>query len=155
MSGMIEPKIAERIYLDTNVFVEVFEGRRALSRNMSELLTRESVITRFVTSELTLSELMVKPFEMKREDLISAYDNWTISNSYLEVIPIIRDVLRYAAQLRARDKTLKLPNAIHLAIAIHARCRYFLTGDNRIKGQFGVEIVDLNEANIQALLSAK
>jgi predicted nucleic acid-binding protein len=105
-----------------------------------------------VTSELTFAELLVKPYKMKRYDLINAYDNWTISNLYIEVVPVVREVLRDAAYLRARDKSLKLPDAIHLTTAQGTKCRYFLTKDKRIKGQFGVEILFLSEENVDMLL---
>src|ERR1043165_4059637 len=72
---------------------------------------------RLVTSELTLSELVVKPLELQRADLIQVYDNWMITNPYLEVVPISRDVLFKAALLRAKNKSLKLPDAIHLTTA--------------------------------------
>jgi predicted nucleic acid-binding protein len=156
MSGTIEPKITDRIYLDTNVFIEAFEGRTRLSDLVKSLLATEPPRTpqRFVTSELTHSELLVKPLEMRRDDLINAYDNWTITNPYLEVVPVFRGVLHDAARIRANNKVLKLPDAIHLATAQGMRCRYFLTNDSRIKGQYGVEIALLTESNVEALLNS-
>ena len=47
----------------------------------------------------------------------------------LEVIPINRDILEDAAQWRATSK-LKLPDAIHLATALHRQCDSFLTNDD-------------------------
>src|ERR1043166_3281126 len=90
MSGMIEPKITDRVYLDTNVFIESFERRGRLRNLLQSFLPMEPVRTpqRLVTSELTLSELLVKPLEMQRDDLINVYDNWMITNPYLEVVPI-------------------------------------------------------------------
>src|ERR1043165_7565620 len=108
---------------------------------------------RLVTSELTLSELLVKPLEMQREDLINVYDNWMITNPYLEVGPISRDILFKAALLRARNKSLRLPDAIHVTTAQETSCRYFLTNDERIKGEYGVERLALNEANIERFLN--
>ena len=77
---------------------------------LSELITRLLLAIdnperpRLVTSHLTLAELLVKPIEMNREDLIQIYNNWMISNAYLEVVPIVGDVLRDAAYLRAHNK---------------------------------------------------
>jgi uncharacterized protein len=152
MNGKID-RLA-RVYLDTNVFIEAFEGRGPLSEKLADFLVANEnrQRQRLVTSELTMAELLVKPIEMQRHDLISTYDNWTISNSYLEVIPVSREVLGDAALRRARDKSLKLPDAIHLTTAIKAECRYFLTSDKRIKGQYGVEILELTLENIGIFL---
>lgn len=157
MSGTTKPKAADRIYLDTNVFIEAFEGRSALSQLVTSLLleTPNRYPQRLVTSELTMSELLIKPLEMQRHDLVQVYDNWTITNAFLEVVPVTRKVLRDAAELRSRDKTLKLPDAIHLTTAAGAGCRYFLTQDRRIKGQYGVEILALTEANVHSLLNVE
>jgi predicted nucleic acid-binding protein len=154
MNGTTEAGQSERIYLDTNVFIEAVEGRSRLSELVTELLLAfpDRSPQRLVTSELTLSELIVKPIEAKRPDLVQVYDNWTISNPYLEVVPVVREVLRDAAILRANDKTLRLPDAIHLTTGRGTQCRYSLTKDKRIRGQFGVEILDLTEANIENLL---
>jgi predicted nucleic acid-binding protein len=155
MSGRIEPKVTDRIYLDTNVFIEAFEGRGRLRELLNQLLPIEPVRTpqRLVTSELTLSELLVKPLEMQRDDLINVYDNWLITNSYLEVAPVARDVLFRAALLRAKNKSIKLPDAIHLTTAQEFDCRYFLTNDDRIKEVHGVEILPLTETNVEAFLN--
>lgn len=155
MNGTIDAKPDTRVYLDTNIFIEIFEGRGRLSELLTQLLIaveNEDRRQRLVTSELALAELLVKPIALQRHDLIRIYDNWTTSNSYLEVVPVVRDVLSDAAALRASDRSLKLPDAIHLTTARGTHCRYFLTRDKRIKGQYGVEILDATQENVEALL---
>ena len=153
MNGKIDTSPETRVYLDTNFFIEVFEGKGPLRDVLADLLigVENQERQRFVTSELTLAELLVKPIALQRHDLIQIYDNWTISNPYLEVVPVTREVLRDAATLRANDKALKLPDAIHLTTARGTGCRYFLTKDMRIKGQHGVEILQLTQANVETL----
>lgn len=153
MNGTTD-RVASRVYLDSNVFIEAFEGRGRLAELLRKLLLTANVPAGppLVTSELTAAELLVKPLQLGRHDLVQICDNWTISNPYLEVVPVVRGVLKDAAELRARDRGLKLPDAIHMTTAIGTRCRYFLTNDKRIKGQFGVEILDLSEANMEMLL---
>lgn len=154
MNGTIDAKPDTRIYLDTNIFIEIFEGRGRLSELLTQLLTavENESRQRLVTSELALAELLVKPIALQRHDLIRIYDNWTMRNSYLEVVPVVRNVLSDAAALRANDKSLKLPDAIHLTTARGTKCRYFLTRDKRVKGQYGVEILDATQENVEALI---
>ncbi len=140
------------------ISIQIFLSRYSKGGRLSELLTKLLVAIeredrqRLVTSQLALAELLVKPIALQRQDLVHVYDSWTISNSYLEVVPVVRDVLKDAAALRANDRSLKLPDAIHLTTALGTQCRYFLTRDRRIKGQYGVEILDATPENVEALL---
>ncbi|MFG1186341.1 type II toxin-antitoxin system VapC family toxin [Xanthobacter aminoxidans] len=146
--------MAFRIYWDTNVFVKAFEGRGPASELLVSLLLSEweSGVPPLVTSELTHSELLVKPLELRRDDLVQVYDNWTISNRHIEVVPVFRQVLHDAAFIRSRDKTLKLPDAIHVATALGMKCSVFLSSDQRIKPHEGLDRLEPTEENVRALL---
>jgi predicted nucleic acid-binding protein len=104
---------APRVYLDSNVFIEAFEGRGRLAELLRRLLRTldnpSSASPRLVTSELTAAELLVKPLELDRQDLVQVYDNWTISNPYLEVIPVVRNILKDAARLKRTYKCFSKP----------------------------------------------
>jgi predicted nucleic acid-binding protein len=156
MNGKIDTSVGTRFYLDTNVFIEAFERRGPLNEKLVEFLAvvETQNIPRLVTSELTLAELLVKPIEQQLHDLIGVYDNWTITSPFLEVVPVSRDVLADAALFRARDKSLKLPDAIHLTTAIKKQCRYFVTKDQRLKGRNGAEIILLTQENVELLLES-
>ena len=136
-----------RLYVDANVYIRLFEGTDELSRVLSELFSIDRNSEPYLaTSELTLAEVLVLPTRRKDVQLISVYDNWTISNSYIEVGPIVRDVLRCAAILRASYLSLKLPDAIHLATALLRLCSHFLTADERLGGEYEM-LVGRNEFN--------
>jgi predicted nucleic acid-binding protein len=127
-----------RIYVDTNVFILLFEGRDELSNLLAELflINRTGREPLLATSELTLAELLVDPYRRNDEELVQRYDNWTITNDQLTVGPVDRDVLWYAAVLRARYTSLKLPDAIHLSTAVGLRCSHVLTADKRLSDQY-------------------
>lgn len=146
--------MAFRIYLDTNVFITALEKRGPISDILRSLLLAgwDAAEPPFVTSELTYSELIVKPYELGLHDLVQVYDNWTISGRSIEVVPIFRGVLYDAGILRSRNKTLKLPDAIHIATARGMKCRVFLSSDQRIKSQGSFERLEPTEENVRALL---
>ena len=82
------------------------------------------------TSELTLAEL--KPFQLGREDAVSAYTNLVQHSDWLAVVPVDRSVLVETARQRATTGIL-MPDAIHVATALAAGCDVFLTNDRRLK----------------------
>ena len=121
-----------RIYLDTNIFIAAFERRDAVSDRLAGVfstgLGRAGRL--FVTSELTISELLVVPLRDGNRALTSYYSDVLSENEWLHVHPVAKPILVSAAGLRADRKGLRLPDAIHLATALASGCTHFLTEDN-------------------------
>jgi predicted nucleic acid-binding protein len=102
-----------------------------------------------VTSEFTLAECLVKPFADKDIFAVERYNSFLSEQSGFPVIPVTRQILLSAAQLRA-ETGLKLPDAIHVATAKWAGCIAFVTGDRRIKHGNSMRVVlwdQLSEAD--------
>ncbi len=123
-----------RIYWDTNVFVALRETAGIQNQLLWSILAagKDKAIP-FQTSLLTFSELKVKPLQLKDAELLADYEAWSHSSNWLDVCPVGKSVLEGAALLRAQRRSLKLPDAIHLATALHLRCEYFLTADHGIQ----------------------
>ena len=81
-------------------------------------------------SPLTEMECLIIPLRQRNKELVAKFENWF---STVEVVPIDAEVFREAAQLRADFNSLKTPDAIHLATAIHYQCDEFWTNDNRLE----------------------
>ena len=128
----------DRLYVDTNVFIDLFERSDELSGLLAELflVERNGREPFLATSELTVAELLVDPIRRGDDRLIQIYENWALSNDYLSVGPVNLHVLFAAARLRAQDTSLKPPDAIHLSTAMHFRCSHLLTGDRRLSGPY-------------------
>lgn len=128
-----------RVYLDTNVYISAIQGKdKELSEALNYFLfrTRARVPTLMATCELTFAETFVQPYRDGNERLIRIYENLSYSNNSIEIGPIDRKVLYYAAVLRARYQSLKLPDAIHLSSAFGHGCTHFLSGDMRLADQY-------------------
>lgn len=121
-----------RIYLDTNVWIYALEGFQSFAQPLAELFARiddgELVA---VTSELTLAEALVKPFQSNQHELELIYLDTLQTSETLTVAPVSREVLTSAARLRAQYPSLKLPDAIHAATALAQDARMFITNDAR------------------------
>ncbi len=124
---------ARRVYLDTNVFIELTEGRDG-SRMQIERLVRcaYDVGATFVTSALTFSELLVRPYREGNVELVKTYKMLGRGTDWLHIVLVTDDILDQAAKLRAASAKLKLPDAIHLATASNDGCTAFVTADQGI-----------------------
>jgi predicted nucleic acid-binding protein len=123
-----------RIYLDTNLFIPAVEGRGPLRDVIGKLLgMADENAGLFVTSELTLAEVLVVPFEKNQENVIATYLELIHSRPGLDVISVDREILVLAARIRAGSKRTRLPDAIHLAPAQVTGCSCLLSGDTGLK----------------------
>ncbi len=144
--GLIETLDGRTTYLDANVFIYAFEGHADFAAPLQHLFgaaARKALPA--VTSELTLAEVLVRPFREGRADLAELYFRRLRPQGGLTVVPVSRTVLIEAAQLRAALPTLKLPDAIHAASARLHGCAVLLTNDTRLHAAAGIEVIQLSE----------
>jgi predicted nucleic acid-binding protein len=120
-------------YLDTNIFiyaVEGYEPEQDFVRGLFAAIDRSELAA--VTSEFTLAELLVKPFELGRHDVAAIYVELVRHSARLSVAPLDRSILIEAARQRAALGIL-MPDALHVATALATGCDLFLTNDRRIR----------------------
>lgn len=97
-----------------------------------------------VTSVVTLSEVLVKPTELGRLDLVERYRDRLSGNPSLEVVEITRRIAEGAASLRATYR-VRLPDAFQLAAAIDHGASHFITNDKRLKGVADIRVLVLED----------
>lgn len=121
------------LYLDSNIFIYTIEEYAEFDVVLKRL--REGILNGLmdaVTSELALSEVLVKPIADSDLNKIQAYHNSFRNGKGLTVMPVDRGVLIEAASIRA-STNLKLPDAIHFATACLTNCTHFVTNDDHFK----------------------
>jgi predicted nucleic acid-binding protein len=129
-----------RVYLDTNVFIaikEVASPAADLLVSLIAVASRGDTLL-FVTSELTLAEVLTKPYVQNRQNLIDHYESTIRTSTWLSVSAVDREVLRPAAIFRSLHRGVKLPDAVHLATALAAHCSHVLTADEGLKGRYSI-----------------
>ncbi len=147
------------VYLDTNFFIGLVEGDAA-QRDAAHRVVENAVGGRatLVTSELTLGEVLVKPYRLAAVDpqasaaLLDVYGD-VVSEPFVHaLIPIDRDILQGAAQRRAARPALQFLDAIHLATAEAARGTILLSSDQRIltAEQQGLERIEVSADGLSA-----
>jgi predicted nucleic acid-binding protein len=141
-----------RIYLDTNVFVAAYEAVGARSDHAWWILSAaEAGEFRLVTSELTLSELLVGPLGEGNQELCEVYEDIMTNAEPFAILPVERAVLIDAAKLRAGRVGLKLPDAVHCATALRARCRAMVTDDARMPKGLDLPVIPFGPSALAAI----
>ena len=133
------------IYFDTNFFIymlEAHEEYRNVLKNILDFKDTHKLMT--FTSEITLAECLVKPFNDKNIEAVNVYENYLKTNQSLKVKSVSRKILREAARLRG-ILGLKLPDAIHVATAIENECKTFVTNDRKLRVPEGMERIYLRD----------
>lgn len=139
MNGMNETR-GRRIYFDSVVYIELIEKNSATTPRLARLFGgwdwQKHII---VTGEITIAEVLVKPIAIAIEtDKFDLHDLYvtllTVQPGVTEIVPITDAVWRRAALVRAQlkrliDKTIRLPDAVHVAAALESGCDTFVTDD--------------------------
>lgn len=143
--GIVELTKGKRVYLDANVFIYAIEGFRGLEDELRQFFKAvdDGRVTG-VTSELTLAEVLVKPFAEGRQRHQETYQRLLHRRSFLQLHEVSREVLITAARMRAKT-VLKLPDAIHLATAQSAACDAFLTNDPDFRNAADMPVIMLSD----------
>jgi len=145
--GILDAIQGTRVYLDTNIWIYALEGYPAFAQDLTQLfqgIDRGNLS--IVTSELSLAEVLIKPFQNQDLAQQTAYKQLIRNSQNLTVIPVSREVLIEAAKLRA-SINIKLPDAIHAATALLTQCSTFLTNDERFRSLPKLSVVLLSEIN--------
>lgn len=124
---------AENIYIDTALFIYLFEENEAFFAQAKKVfeaaIEQGSIVT---NSVIVIAELLSKK-EIQTELPVKVL----LKNSYynlpnLKLVSVDRIISEHAADLRA-TYNIALPDAIHLSTAILEDCQLFVTNDKKLK----------------------
>jgi predicted nucleic acid-binding protein len=84
-----------------------------------------------VTSELTIAEVLAPastPGSLSPEKKFEIYQTILIWSDFIQLVPVTRTILLETVPIRA-NRRQKLPDAIHAATALAAKCLYYCSSD--------------------------
>jgi predicted nucleic acid-binding protein len=120
-----------KVFLDTNIFIYLIEDRGVWAKDARDLLDRLTLRRdQVVTSSLTLGELLTQPLAQGATHLAQEYEQ-ALSPPGVQVVDFDRMAARLYATVR-QDKTIKVADAMQLAMAAATRCDLFVTNDDRL-----------------------
>jgi len=123
-----------KVFLDTNIFIYFIEDEGRLGRLAFELFEKLSLRRdEILTSTLTLGEILTRPLSEGRVDLANRYEA-ALNSTGVSLLSFDKPAARHYAGLR-RDKSIRPPDAIQLAVAAAAGCDLFVTNDKQLTGK--------------------
>lgn len=128
------------IALDTNIFVYAYQKSKPTptAQDAIALLDKiKEVGIKCFISVLVFEEFLVQIYKRKLEKDINSYENFLTIGGLVTVTDINRQIARVAAKLRAQYPSLRTPDALHLACAIEAGAKIFITTDKRLPRKIG------------------
>ena len=142
---VIQDFASKTVFLDTAPLIYFIEGHSIYQPILSRLFDfNDKGGLLFVTSSVTLLEVLVKPLREGQTAISKQYRDILTTAPGIELFDITSAIVEQAAQLRAKYN-LRTPDAIQLATSIELGADYFLTNDNRFKGVIEATVVTVSE----------
>ena len=133
------------VCLDTAPLIYFIEGHTTYQSVLARLFDfNDKGGFSFVTSTVTLLEVLVKPLREGQSGIAKQYRDILTNAKGIEIIDVTAAIAEQAALLRAKYN-LKTPDAIQLATSIEGGADYFLTNDNRLKLVSEMTVVTVSE----------
>lgn len=121
------------VYIDTSVFIYFIEKNAVYHKICERIFENiETGTVKASTSTLTLLEVLVKPYKLKRDDLVLSFYSLFSTYPNISWINLTLGISDLAAKLRA-EYGLKTPDAIQAASAISHGAKGFICNDGAFK----------------------
>lgn len=133
------------VSLDTSVFI-YFVERHPSYYDLCDAVFRSIEEKRIeaVTSTLTLIELLVQPYRMKKDDLVFKFYSMFSTYPNLRWIQLTLDISDVAARLRAEYR-LKTPDAIQIASALSVGATGLICNDKAFRKVANIDCLVLDD----------
>jgi predicted nucleic acid-binding protein len=126
-------------------FVYMFEAPDTARGSYMRALFEDQANT-FVTSSITVSELLVKRYQVGPAQRVDDARLVIEETPRLVILPVDNDVAQEAARIRA-VAGFRLPDALQAATAVRSGAAAFVTNDRRLaRTEVGVPVIVLDDA---------
>ncbi len=137
--------IGSKIFLDTAPFIYILEDNAQYSAKLRAAVSRyyaENIA--LCTSLLTITEYCVIPYRQNEIQKITDFESF-IFDASINILPLDKQVAKYASWLRATYCSIKAMDALQLATAIQNKCDVFLTNDKQLRQVDKIRVLLVDE----------
>lgn len=133
------------IFLDTAPLIYFIEGHSEFQNKLERLFKlNDEKYFKFVTSAITLIEILVKPLKEGNSKVVEEYKNIITNAEGIDIFDITTPISIMAAEIRAKYN-IRTPDAIQIATAIVLNSDYFFTNDIRLKNISEIKVFTLQD----------
>ena len=133
------------VFLDTAPLIYFIEGNSEFQGKLEKLFKRnDENHFKFITSSITLLEVLVKPIKEGQEKIIKHYKTILTNADGIDIFEITIPIAVKAAELRAKYN-IRTPDALQIATSILYQSDYFLTNDLRLKNISELKLLTISE----------
>jgi len=133
---------------DTSPFIYLVERHPTYVDVMREVVRRvDTGAIAGYSSVVTLTEALTLPKRLGNTTIEQAYRDILLHSRHFALLPIDAVIAEQAAGLRAQY-TLRTPDALQIATALHAGCQGFLTNDMALKRVTNLQVLVLHELEL-------
>jgi predicted nucleic acid-binding protein len=133
------------VFLDTAPLIYFIEGHSEYQKQLSKIFRyNDDNYFRFLTSSITLLEVLVKPLKDGEAKVVEQYKKILSSAPGLYIFDITSSIAIRAAEIRAKYNA-RTPDALQVATAIEQNADFFLTNDLRLKVINEIKIISIAE----------
>ena len=133
------------VFLDTAPLIYFIEGNSPYKNILKKLFQANAKGDfLFISSTITLLEVLVHPIKLNRGDLVEQYQKILTQSPTLEIVDVTKAISIKAAELRGKHN-LKTPDSIQLATALQSNASFFITNDKRFPVSKNIKVLTLDE----------
>ena len=122
------------IFIDTAPIIYFIEADAIWGHIVKQIVDNAiSKRIRFISSVVTLSEVLVKPSSQADELLQARFKQFLRNGKNLTLLEITAEIAELAGELRGLYPSLKGMDSLQLAAAISSKSDIFLTNDRKLK----------------------
>ena len=110
--GLIKKIAASKLFVDTAPLIYFIEEHPKYVHILDELFVSNKHSFAFLTSVVTLAEVLVLPLKEERTELAQKYEKILTKANSMELLDINAEIARITAQLRAKNN-VRTPDAIN------------------------------------------
>jgi predicted nucleic acid-binding protein len=122
------------IFIDTAPIIYYIEANHQFGPLVKELIEHIHVKKlNAYTSAITLTEVLVKPFETGNDNLALKFSTFLRYGSDINLLEITANIAEAAGRLRGKYPFLRTMDALQLAVALNISADVFITNDINLK----------------------
>jgi predicted nucleic acid-binding protein len=141
-----ELRTLNTIFLDTAPIIYYIEANPLfgiLSKSVIDKLQRNTL--KGFTSAITLTEVLVKPVETGRDDLVDKFITFLTNGKNLTLLEISVRIGEVAGRLRGKYPSIKALDALQISAAIDIKADAFLTNDKRLEKVSEIKVIVMKD----------